>query len=187
MNAQVALTTTLVQAETTATTAAAAAAATLATQVAGTVLESSIAAERDNLNTSVGEVTAVATVVVGKLAATVSAVVAGGLSLIIGGVIAEAFEFTAGGDILLPAASGDHSNLTSRGVTTHEFGHFVLCNLLENASPATFGIAYDDAAVQGIVSGQSVSAVGATLNESFARPDRVSGRGRHELRSAGIE
>lgn len=168
VNAQVALTTTLVQTATTATAAAAAATATLATQVAGTDVEAAIDVARDNLNAAVGEVTAVATVVIGKLAATVSSAVVGGLALIIGGVIAEAFEFSAGGDILLPGASGDHSNLTSRGVMTHEFGHFVLCNLLEQTSPATFGLAYDDAAVQGIVSGQSVSAIGATLNESFA-------------------
>ena len=35
-------------------------------------------------------------------------------------------------------------------------------------APATFALAYDDAAVQGIVSGQSVGAQGAILNESFA-------------------
>ena len=147
---------------------AAAAMATLTVQAATTAAATAINDVRDEVNVIVGEVTNVAIVAIGKAAATVAAAIVEGVVQIIGSVIAGVFEFAAGGDVLMPAATGDHTNLTDRAVMTHEYGHFTLCNLLEKASPATFALAYDDAAVQGIVSGQSVSAAGAILNESFA-------------------
>jgi hypothetical protein len=82
--------------------------------------------------------------------------------------LGQVFEFLAGGDILFPAAGGDDINLISRGVATHEYGHFTLCSLLDRISPSSFARVYDEAASQGLVTMQSVSATSAVLNESFA-------------------
>ena len=93
---------------------------------------------------------------------------AGVIGFALGETIGSIFEFFAGGDILFPAAKGDSSNLTSRGVATHEYGHYTLCNLLNNVNPAQFAVAYDEAAAQGLVTGQDPAATSAVLNESFA-------------------
>ncbi len=59
-------------------------------------------------------------------------------------------------------------NLSDRGVATHEYGHFTLCNLLDNVDPAAFAVAYDEAAAAGFITTQSPSATGSVMNESFA-------------------
>jgi hypothetical protein len=89
-------------------------------------------------------------------------VVAAGLT-----VIGNVAEFFAGGDIIMPSSGGPR-NLLDRSVATHEYGHFILCNLLLNVSPVKFAYTYDEAAVQGFLSLQDPSATGAVVNEAFA-------------------
>jgi hypothetical protein len=86
----------------------------------------------------------------------------------IGHTIGEVFEFFAGGDIIMPSAKGDNSNLERRGVMTHEFGHYSLCNLMNTESPGQFVQAYNEAAALGLITNQSPSATSAVMNESFA-------------------
>ena len=156
------------QMATSALASAATAMDTLVTQAAGNAVAAQIIAVRDAIHSVSDDVTSV---VAGNLAVVSAAIAAGvveGVVQLIGSVVAEVFEFVAGGDMLLPAAGGDRHNLLDRGIVTHEYGHFTLCNLLDNVAPLSFAAAYDDAAVEGLVSGQSVSATGAVLNEGFA-------------------
>jgi hypothetical protein len=57
--------------------------------------------------------------------------------------------------------------LLSRNVPTHEYGHYVLCNLMERVSPGQFAAAYDEAAVDGTF-GQTPEKEHAVFNEAFA-------------------
>lgn len=141
---------------------------TLVAQAAGSAVSAQIIAVRDAIHSVSDDVTSIVAGNLAVVSAAISAGVVEGAVQLIGGVIAEVFEFVAGGDILLPAAGGDRHNLIDRGIVTHEYGHFTLCNLLDSVAPLSFAAAYDDAAVEGLVSGQSVSATGAVLNEGFA-------------------
>ena len=85
----------------------------------------------------------------------------------LGNTIGQFFEATATADAIFPA-SGDQHNLSDRGIATHEYGHFTLCNLLDNVDSGAFASMYDEAAAAGFITGQSASAAGAVLNESFA-------------------
>jgi hypothetical protein len=85
----------------------------------------------------------------------------------IGHTLGEVFEVFAGGDIIMTAHKSNAS-LESRGVMTHEYGHFALCNMLNALSPVHFAAAYNEAAALGLISGQSASATAAVMNESFA-------------------
>lgn len=90
------------------------------------------------------------------------------VSTALGASLGQVFELLAGGDILFPSAKGDYSNVNSRGVATHEYGHFTLCSMMNALSPAQFVVAYNEAATQGLVTQQSPSATSSVLNESFA-------------------
>jgi hypothetical protein len=57
--------------------------------------------------------------------------------------------------------------LRGRAVPSHEYGHYVLCNLLERHNPAKFAVAYNEAAADGIL-GQTPGKEHVVLNESFA-------------------
>ena len=81
--------------------------------------------------------------------------------------LGQIFEAFATGDILFPAHSSQ-GNLSERIIATHEYGHFVLCNLLDNVDAVGFTIAYDEAAASGFITSQSPSAAGSVMNESFA-------------------
>jgi hypothetical protein len=85
----------------------------------------------------------------------------------IGRTIGEYFEMLAGGDIIFPEGT-DNENMRSRGVITHEYGHYTLCNLLNSISPSKFAAVYDEAAAAGLLTGQSPNATGAVMNEAFA-------------------
>lgn len=85
----------------------------------------------------------------------------------LGNTIGQLFEGIATADMIFPAHNSDKAK-ASRGVGAHEYGHFTLCNLLDNVSPAAFAVMYDEAAAAGFVTGQAASAEGAVLNESFA-------------------
>jgi hypothetical protein len=81
--------------------------------------------------------------------------------------LGQIFEAFATGDILYPAHSSS-GNLSERIIATHEYGHFVLCNLLDNTDAVGFAVAYDEAAASGFITGQSPSAAGSVMNEAFA-------------------
>jgi hypothetical protein len=89
-------------------------------------------------------------------------------ALIGASIAGQVFEFLAAGDILFPSAHGDYTNVSSRGVATHEYGHYTLCSLLDRVAPLAFASMYDEAAAQGVVTTQDPSATSAVLNESFA-------------------
>jgi hypothetical protein len=90
------------------------------------------------------------------------------LSTALGASLGQVFELLAGGDILLPSAKGNFVNLNSRGVATHEYGHFTLCSMMNSLSPAQFVVSYNEAATQGLVTMQAATATSSVLNESFA-------------------
>ncbi len=79
----------------------------------------------------------------------------------------ETFEFLAGGDIVAIGGS-NQDNFTDRAIYTHEYGHYVLCNLLRDGSPFEFAKVYDTAAAEGIVDTGDPTATASLLNESFA-------------------
>ena len=133
-------------------------------------LAATAAAARVGLNFVNGKLSVVTNFVTNLAADVVTGVAMGAAIFIASGIaltIGNIFELFAGGDIIMPA-SGSVKNLIDRGIATHEYGHYVLCNLLDSAAPNKFEMAYDDAAVQGILTAQSVTAAGAILNESFA-------------------
>jgi hypothetical protein len=81
--------------------------------------------------------------------------------------VGQIFEAFATADLLLTAHKDDHC-LSDRGIATHEYGHFTLCNLLDSVNAAQFAVAYDEAAASGFITGQASSATGSVMNESFA-------------------
>jgi hypothetical protein len=93
----------------------------------------------------------------------------GGLigSEIASSTVGQVFEAFATADILFPAHKDRH-NFSDRGIATHEYGHFTLCNLLDSVDAMLFAAAYDEAAASGFVTGQAPSAQGSVMNESFA-------------------
>ncbi|HEY4394984.1 MAG TPA: hypothetical protein VGP64_13025, partial [Polyangia bacterium] len=87
---------------------------------------------------------------------------------ILAATVGEVFEFAAGGDIVAPAGNNS-DNLKDRGILTHEYGHFTLCSLLEATSPLEFGVVYDTAAAEAVITTNSdPSQMATVLNESFA-------------------
>ena len=85
----------------------------------------------------------------------------------VGSTLGQVLEMFATADILFTAHNDDH-NFNDRGIATHEYGHFVLCNLLDSVDAVQFAAAYDEAAAAGFVTGQAPSATGSVMNESFA-------------------
>jgi hypothetical protein len=81
--------------------------------------------------------------------------------------VGQIFEAFATADLLFTAHKDDHC-LSDRGIATHEYGHFTLCNLLDSVNAAQFAVAYDEAAASGFITGQGTSATGSVMNESFA-------------------
>jgi hypothetical protein len=57
--------------------------------------------------------------------------------------------------------------LISRHVPTHEYGHYVLCNIMERQNPIQFAAAYNEAAADGII-GQTPDKQHVVFNEAFA-------------------
>jgi hypothetical protein len=128
---------------------------------------------------------------------------AGGLILgnALGSTLGQLFEFLAAADIILPVKTqrsclnvpapppGTTADMCpggfslpdphfrraveSRRVPSHEYGHFILCNLLERADALKFRLAYNEAAAHGILD-QSVDDEDVVVNESFA--DLVTGQ-----------
>jgi hypothetical protein len=89
------------------------------------------------------------------------------ISTFLGATVGEAFEFLAGGDLLVPTGTND-DNINDRGIMTHEYGHFALCNLLNAKSPSTFAAIYDTAAAERVISGEDPTQQPSVLNEAFA-------------------
>jgi hypothetical protein len=77
-------------------------------------------------------------------------------------------------DIILPDSRVDvggiryDSNKESRGVVTHEYGHFALASMLYDEGADNITIAYTGAMLSLILNGESAMAEGAYLNEAFA-------------------
>ncbi|MBN8231549.1 hypothetical protein JYK02_28955 [Corallococcus macrosporus] len=78
-------------------------------------------------------------------------------------------------DIIIPedpseSVAGSDSSLDSRGVASHEYGHFVLCSMLYSENPANISFAYTAAMLDQILSGGSPTGEmeSAYHNESFA-------------------
>ncbi len=69
-------------------------------------------------------------------------------------------------DIVFPAAtSGGLEAQTSRGVPTHEYGHFALCNLMTSVGPWVLSEAYTDCMIEALTQNLGEASV---LNEAFA-------------------
>ncbi len=69
---------------------------------------------------------------------------------------------------LVPDTDARHDRaIASRGVPTHEYGHYALCNLLERVSPTRFSLAYNEAAADGFL-GQTPTKQHVVINEAFA-------------------
>lgn len=60
------------------------------------------------------------------------------------------------------------SNKVSRGVMTHEYGHFVLASMLYDEGIENITVAYTGAMLSLILNGDSAMSEGAYLNEAFA-------------------
>lgn len=118
-----------------------------------------------------GELLAITAEQTGRALGYTATLVSKGAAAVVFGVLGEVggllFDTFAGGDMLLPVKDSDKSSTESRGVPSHEYGHFVLCNLLEAYSPSVFAQAYDEAAVLGVL-GQTPDKEPVVINEAFA-------------------
>ena len=172
LSQQTAVTNAAVQAAASAVTGALGAVTTLASATAGVTdaaLKATVAGLQSGLNTLSGALSnaagVVATVVVdvSNVAITAATTIVG---VALGVTVGELFEFFAGGDIVMPSGGGAH-NFQDYGVATHEYGHYILCNLLDSASPSGMVTAYDQAAAQAFA-GQQPESTAAVINEAFA-------------------
>ncbi|MGC4064914.1 MAG: hypothetical protein QM784_09785 [Polyangiaceae bacterium] len=122
----------------TATQAAVVASATAVAAVAGTVVATGANAAADALR--VGDALAQAAVKSGAEGVTTALGVAGkAAGTVLGAIVGELADIVLSDvDIVMP--SGESSK--SRGVPTHEYGHFVLCDMMYRTSPFQFGSAW---------------------------------------------
>ena len=74
-----------------------------------------------------------------------------------------------GADIIIPTNGAGAQMSTSRGITTHEYGHYVFCDLIARSNPATFRDIWVPIVAQTLLTNPPLpGARGAALNEGFA-------------------
>ena len=99
-----------------------------------------------------------------------------GVAAIVGGVVGEAlgiiFDFLFNADILLPVADNDNGATRTRSVPSHEYGDFVLCDLLERRNPQLLSFSYSEAA--SVLGDQTADKEHAVINEAMA--DYITGQ-----------